>query len=102
VTKKCRITRGRISGEGDIAEMVVYEDAENEFLLFDSETTESDSDSGTDDHVVFPPDFSPLYHPLFNANVGMNVLGQSCESTNIMLFFFDILCSRILSTSRSY
>jgi hypothetical protein len=50
--------------------------------------TESDSDGETDNDVI-PPDFSPLYHPLslsFTANVGVNVLGQSCES--IMVFFF--------------
>jgi len=51
--------------------------------------TESDSDGETDNDVVIPPDFSPHYHPLslpFTANVGVNVLGQSCES--IMVFFF--------------
>ena len=93
VRKKCRITSGRSSGEGDIAEMVVNEDAENEFLLFDSDCndTESDSDGDTDDHVVIPLDFSPLYHPLslsFTANVGSNVLGQSYERIMLFLTYF--------------
>jgi len=35
--KKCRITRGRSSGEGDIAETLFREDAENEFLSFGSD-----------------------------------------------------------------
>jgi hypothetical protein len=74
--------------------MVVYEDVENEFLLFDSDCndTESDSYGETDDHDI-PPDFSPLYHPLslpLTANVVMNVLGQSCES---IMLFFDIFCT---------
>lgn len=106
--KKCILKRGRSSGEGDIADMVVYEDAEKEFLLFDSDCndTESDSDRETDDSVI-PPDFSPLYRPLslpFTANVGMNVLCQSCES--IMLFvecfvfqnFINISLIRLIST----
>jgi hypothetical protein len=93
--KKCRITRVRNPGEGESAEVVVYEDAENEFLLFDSDCndTESDSDGETDEHVVIPPDFSPLYHSVslpFTANVGMNVLGQSCES---IMLFFQIFCT---------
>jgi hypothetical protein len=46
----------------------------------------------TDEHVI-THDFSPLYHPLslpFTAHVGMNVLGQSCES---IMLFFDVFCT---------
>jgi len=59
--KEKRITH-EMSLDDDIAEIVVYEDSENELISSDSES--SNSDDETDVHVaVNPSDSSPIYHP---------------------------------------
>jgi hypothetical protein len=72
-----------------------FEDSENELIPPDSDSGNTgDNDDETDDYIiVIPPDSSPLHHPLllpFTANVGMNVVIESCGSN---MSFIDLFCS---------
>jgi hypothetical protein len=61
-SKKRRITYTRgLDDDDDIAEILVYKDAENELIPSDSDS--SDSYDETDVHIVVPPNSSPLSHP---------------------------------------
>jgi hypothetical protein len=54
--------------DDDIAEIVVYEDSENELTSSDSDSSYSDDE--TDVHVAInPPDSSPIYLPLLYLSV---------------------------------
>jgi hypothetical protein len=89
-SKRHRIMCERNLDDNDIAEMLVYEDLENNFIPPDSDScnTENDSNDGRDVYiVVILPDSSPLYCALplpFTETVGINVVVKSCES--IMAF----------------
>lgn len=70
-------------------------DSKNELVPSESYScdTESDSDEATVVHVVIPPDSLLLYHPLhlcFTANIGINVVFQSCVG---IMAFVDLFCN---------
>ena len=93
-SEKHRMICERNSDDDDV-EIQVYEDLKNELVLSESDSSdrESASDDGTDVRVVIPLDCSLLYCPVhlcFTANVGINVVVQSCEG---IMAFFDLFCT---------